>query len=236
MIMILEKRKLMSFLCTILAVISLVSIKESYSSVPVSGVPAGEKVIVIDAGHGSPDGGAVGISGTVEKDINLKIATKLQSILERSGSKVIITRSDDNAINDKDYKTIRDIKKSDMKMRRNYRDQYGADIFVSIHMNKFESEKPHGAQVFYSATPENSRILGECIQSELKNICDPSNTRLAKVADKSIYILKDSTIPAVIVECGFLSNKEEEKKLNTDEYQSGLAWGIYSGIQKYYEQ
>lgn len=236
MIVIFQKKKLMSFFAVILSVVSIISIKESYSSVSVSATPSYEKVIVIDAGHGSPDGGAVGTTGTVEKDINLKIASKLQSILERSGAKVIVTRSDDNSIGDGNNKSIRDIKRSDMKKRRDFREEYGADMFVSIHMNKFDSDKPHGAQVFYGASPQESAVLGECIQTELKAICDPDNNRLAKKADKSIYILKDSTIPAVIVECGFLSNKEEEKKLNTDEYQSRIAWGIYSGIQKYYEQ
>lgn len=236
MIMIVHRKKIVTFLTMILAVISLVNIKESYSAVTVSTVPSYKKVIVIDPGHGSPDGGAVGISGTVEKDINLKIASKLQSILERSGAKVIITRSDDNSIGEGSYKSIRDIKRADMRMRRDYREEYGADIFVSIHMNKYDSEKPQGAQVFYSGSSQGSKLLGECIQNELKIICDPSNTRLAKEADRSIYILKDSTIPAVIVECGFLSNKEEEQKLNTDSYQSKLAWAIYSGIQKYYEQ
>ena len=236
MIMIIKKRKIMSFFTLILAVVSVVSIRDYYSSVTVSYVPSYKKVIVIDAGHGSPDGGAVGINGTVEKDINLKIASKLQSLLERSGAKVIVTRSDDNAIPEDKLKSVRDIKKSDMKNRRDFRENYGADMFVSIHMNKYPSEKVHGAQVFYSSSPDESKILGEAIQGELKLICDPQNNRVAKKADKNIYILKESSVPAVIVECGFLSNKAEEQKLNTDKYQSQIAWAIYSGIQKYYEQ
>ena len=236
MIMIIKKSSIAGFFALFLAVMSVVSIYDNFSAVSVSAVPGHNKVIVIDAGHGSPDGGAVGTNGTIEKDINLKIATKLQSLLERSGAKVIVTRSDDNAIADGNPKSVRDIKKADMKMRKNFRDQYGADMFVSIHMNKFESPKPHGAQVFYSSTPEEAEYLGECIQQKLKELCDPSNERVHKKADKSIYILKESTIPAVIVECGFLSNSEEEKKLNTDKYQSQIAWGIYSGIQKYYEK
>ena len=204
-------------------------------AIPTAAVPATDKVIVLDAGHGAPDGGAVGSSGVLEKDINLAITQKVQQLLEKTGAVVLLTRSDDNAIADDMNAKIRDIKRSDLKNRKAYRDGADVDIFVSIHMNKFEQQQYHGAQVFY-AGPEAAKTLGESLQSELIAIADPENARVAKPADKSIYILKDSKIPAVIVECGFLSNPAEEKKLQTPEYQDKIAWAVYSGILKYFDQ
>lgn len=204
-------------------------------AIPTAAVPATDKVIVLDAGHGAPDGGAVGSSGVLEKDVNLAITQKVQALLERTGAVVLLTRADDNAIADNMDAKIRDIKRSDLKNRKNYRDSDGVDIFVSIHMNQFEQQQYHGAQVFY-AGPEQAKLLGESLQRELISIADPGNTRVAKPADKSIYILKDSQIPAVIVECGFLSNPAEEQKLQTAAYQDKIAWSIYSGILKYFDQ
>ena len=204
-------------------------------AIPTAAVPATDKVIVLDAGHGAPDGGAVGNSGVLEKDINLAITQKVQRLLEKTGAVVLLTRADDNAIADDMNAKIRDIKRSDLKNRKNFRNGADVDIFVSLHMNKFEQQQYHGAQVFY-AGPEAAKALGETLQSELIAIADPENARVAKPADKSIYILKDSPIPAVIVECGFLSNPAEEKKLQTPEYQDKIAWAVYSGILKYFDQ
>lgn len=204
-------------------------------AIPTAAVPVSSKVIVLDAGHGAPDGGAVGSSGALEKDLNLAITQRVQKLLEKTGAVVLLTRADDNAIADDMDAKIREIKRSDLKNRKSYRDTAGADIFVSIHMNKFEQQQYHGAQVFY-AGPDHAKLLGEALQSELIAVADPENTRVAKPADPSIYILKDSKIPAVIVECGFLSNPAEEAKLQTEEYQEKLAWAIYSGILKYFDQ
>lgn len=201
---------------------------------PVSAVPAANKVIVVDAGHGAPDGGAVGGAGTVEADINLAIAKRLQELLQKSGAQVVMTRSDGNAIADDMAAKIRDIKRSDLKNRRALRDGQGVDAFISIHLNKFEQSKYRGAQVFYAGGEEGKR-LGETLQAELIALVDPSNTRVAKPADPSIYILKESKIPAVIVECGFLSNPDEERLLADPAYQEKVAWGIYTGITKYFE-
>ncbi len=235
MIIILKKSNLV-FLCTaVLFSLLAFHLAGNFQTVPASTIPAANKMIVLDAGHGAPDGGAVGKSGTLEKDVNLAICQKLQTLLEKSGASIVITRSDDNSIADDDKAKIREIKRSDLKNRRKYRDDSGADIFVSIHMNKFPEEQYKGAQVFYAKSPEGSKLLGETIQAELINLVDPQNTRVAKPADNSIYILKESTVPSVIVECGFLSNPEEEKLLATDAYQEKVAWGIYAGIQKYFE-
>lgn len=236
MFMVVKKSKIFLMLLLLSATVTVMN-RSGEDTVPASvGIPAYKKTVVIDAGHGYPDGGAVGNNGTIEQDINLKIAMNIQSLLERSGANVIVTRSDDNNIADEGYEKIRDLKRSDMKNRKAIRDSYGADIFVSIHMNKFPDSSSKGAQVFYADSPSESKILGECIQSELILLCDPENKRVAKKAEDTIYLLKDSKIPAVIIECGFLSNPREETLLNTEEYRQRISWSVYSGIQKYFEQ
>ncbi len=194
---------------------------------PASAVPVSDKVIVIDAGHGSSDGGAVGISGVLEKDINLAIAQRLQKLLEQTGAVVVVTRGDDNPIADN--------KRSDMRLRKNIKETSDADIFVSIHMNKFSQSKYSGAQVFYSRD-EESKALGEAIQDSVKALLNPSNNRVAKSADDSIFLLKQSTVPSVIVECGFLSNPAEEQLLSQADYQEKVAWAIYGGITSYFDK
>ena len=205
-----------------------------FKSETTSGIPVTKKIIVIDAGHGTPDGGAVADDGTLEKDINLDVAKRLCKLLEKTGAYVIMTRLDDNAVTDDLDAKIREIKRRDLKNRRDIRDNSNADLFVSIHMNKFEEPKYYGAQVFYSKTPPESKKLAESIQSELITLADPTNTRSAKKAE-GIFILENSKIPSALVECGFLSNPAEIEKLKTDEYRDTLSWAIYCGIVKYLE-
>ena len=205
-------------------------------SIVVSALPFNGKIIVLDAGHGLPDGGAVGNSGTVEQKLNLDITLKLQKLLEQNGAYVILTRADENAVAENLQTKIREIKRNDLKFRKDMRDNSSCDAFISIHMNKFEQSKYHGAQVFYSQQPAESRTLGECIQSCLIHIADPDNNRVAKMADKSIFILKNSSVPSVIVECGFLSNPQEEQRLNSDEYKEQLAYSIFHGICNYFDK
>lgn len=192
------------------------------------------KIIVIDAGHGSPDGGAVSNSGTLEKDLNLKISKRLGSLLQQSGAYVIYTRSDDNSIADDLNAKIRDIKRSDMRNRKDIKNNSGADLFVSIHMNFFEDPQYSGAQVFYKGTCAQSKMLAESIQQYIKDFADNTNTREAKDSKNSIFILNDSNLPSVLVECGFLSNAAEESKLKTADYQDKIAFSIFSGISNYF--
>lgn len=225
------------FVCLFVIIGSIIiNISYSVETKQTLALPSTGRVVVIDAGHGEPDGGAVGISGVLEKDINLKIAQKLQKLFEQTGTYVVLTRSDDNNIAPSQDRKIRDIKRGDLKARKYYRDNSGADLFLSIHMNKFPEEKYKGAQVFYSKNPEQSKALGEAIQTSLKENLDPTNERVAKCADNSIYILKDSKTPSVIVECGFLSNKEEEKLLKDDKYQDKVALAIYLGVSNYLQK
>ncbi len=199
----------------------------------VNAVPVSNKVIVIDAGHGNPDGGAVGNTGTIEADINLKIALKLQKVLEESGAVVILTRSDENGIYDNEEESIGKKKVSDIKNRVKIGNKSSADIFVSIHLNKLEQKQYDGWQTFYKKSSDDGKKLAECIQNALNENMDKENNRIAKNID-NVYIIKNVEIPTTIVECGFLSNYEEEEKLKKEEYQDKLAYGIYIGIMNYF--
>lgn len=193
------------------------------------------KIVIIDAGHGEPDGGAVGGDGTKEAALNLSVAKKLNTLLLKADIKTVMTRSYDEGIQDKSAKTITEKKRSDLHKRREIQENIGADIFCSIHMNHFSQAKYHGAQVVYDGKNAESKKLAECIQSAIVEFADPDNTRLAMASDGGIYLLKNAPIPSVIVECGFMSNKEELAKLKTDEYQNKIAWAVYKGIEKFYE-
>lgn len=196
-------------------------------------LPASGKTVVIDAGHGVPDEGAQSSNGTTEAETNLKIALKLQNLLEQSGCTVILTRSDENAIYDIDSKTLKQKKVSDIKNRVKIGNESSADIFVSIHLNKIPQSQYDGWQTFYKEGSEEGAKLAKTIQENLNKTIQKENNRIAKTIDK-IYIIKHVEIPTTIVECGFLSNPDEEKFLLEDEYQNKLAWGIYNGIVDYF--
>lgn len=189
--------------------------------------PMMDVTIVLDAGHGGWDPGKTGTSGANEKELNLAVVEKLADYLEQGGAEVILTRSNDDALGSG--------KKTDMAERKKIANESGADILVSIHQNAFPSASAKGAQVFYHRSSEEGKILAECIQESLRNRVDGSNHRQAK-ENSDYYILRTTEIPAVIVECGFLSNAEEEKFLNDAGYQEKLAWAIYCGILDYFEK
>lgn len=184
-------------------------------------------------GHGTPDEGAQSSNGTTEAEINLKIAFKVQNLLEQSGATVILTRSDESAIYDLDKKTLKEKKISDIRNRVKIGNESSADAFISIHLNKIPQEKYYGWQCFYKDGNEESTKLAKCLQNSLNQAIQKENKRVAMKLD-NVYIIKHVEIPISIVECGFLSNPEEEKQLLTDEYQDKLAWGIYNGIMDYY--
>ncbi len=189
-------------------------------------------IIVIDAGHGGMDGGAVGTTGILEKDINLSIAKKLQKIAETNGKKVIMTRTDDQSLSTTDSAKIRNQKRSDLEYRKNLLEENSSAIFISIHLNKFPQESVKGAQVFY-ANNDKSRSLANIIQKSIKNNIDAENNRVTKPSPENIYIFKNCKSTAIIVECGFLSNIQEEKLLSTEKYQQKIAEAIYKGIYEF---
>ncbi|MBR3325567.1 MAG: N-acetylmuramoyl-L-alanine amidase [Clostridia bacterium] len=176
--------------------------------------------------------GAENSEGLSEAKINLKIALKLQNILESSGAVVLLTRSDDNGIYDLDTNTISQKKVSDIKNRVKIGNKSSADIFVSIHLNKIPQGEYWGWQTFFNSNG-NSKKLATCIQNNLNETISLSNKRVPHKLD-NVYIMKHVEIPISIVECGFLSNSQESKKLLEDNYQDKLAWGIYSGIMDYF--
>ena len=183
---------------------------------------------------GKPDEGAVGLFGTTEQAINLSISLKLQKLIEQCGAKVILTRSDENGIYSIDSKSIREKKVSDIKNRVDLGNNSNADIFISIHLNKYPpSEIYRGWQTFYQNKNDESENLATLIQNNInKNIDYENNRTPMKITD--VYIMKNVTIPTVIVECGFLSNSEETTLLKDDTYQYKLAWGIFLGLQEYF--
>ncbi len=200
-------------------------LKEDRSISAVFSSPVKEKIIVIDAGHGGFDPGAVSDSGTREDEINLKIANKLRRHLKDQGAKVVMTRKTDGALGKN--------KREDMKKRVEIIKNSNADIVISIHLNKFQQSKYYGAQTFYIAGSQEGQKLAQCIQTKLIDILDRGNTRQIK-AVSDLLILKAGQAPSVVVECGFLSNPQEERLLKTDEYQEQVAWAIYCGIMDYF--
>lgn len=189
--------------------------------------------IVIDAGHGGEDGGAVADDGTNEKDINLKIAQQLNLFFKSSGFKTIMTRNSDIAIYDEGCETIKEKKVSDMHNRLQIFNNDSNSIVISIHQNKFEQEKYSGTQIFYSVNNPDSEVLAESIRSSVVGMLQPDNSRENKSATKSIYLLHNCKQPSVIVECGFISNQAELAKLKTEKYQKEMAFSIYCGCLEY---
>lgn len=192
--------------------------------------------IIIDAGHGGFDGGAVAQDGTVEKNINLKISETLSNMLEVSGYEVIKTREDDNSTEDNSNEKISSRKKSDLKNRLELMKKYPDAVFVSIHLNKFTTSSAKGSQVFYSDNVLGSDDLGESIQSSIITLLQPENTRVIKKSTSATYLLHNARVPAVIVECGFLSNKNELELLKNEEYQNKMAFCIFCGINNYFSK
>ena len=231
---ILKKKKIRIAILSVFAIILAVAMfNDKREDVPTVSLPVSGKTIVIDAGHGKPDEGAQSSRGTTEAETNLKIALKLQNLLEQSGSSVVLTRSDENAIYDLDAKTLKEKKISDIHNRVKIGNESSADIFVSIHLNKIPQSQYDGWQTFYKSGNEQGKKLSESIQVSLNESIEKENKRVAKTID-NVYIVKHVEIPTTIVECGFLSNPEEEKKLLEDDYQNRLAWGIYNGIINYF--
>ena len=233
MIILNRKRILYILLFLFLAILFTYSSTEEEKYIETFALPISNHTIILDAGHGNPDGGAEGISGVTEEKINLEIVLKLQELLEQSGCVVLLTRSDENGVYDIDKKTIKEKKVSDMKNRVELSKTSEAEIFVSIHLNKINEEKYSGYQTFYQVNNENSKELAMFIQDNLNFAIQKENKREIMPL-KGKYIMENVKIPTVTVECGFLSNVEEEKLLQNEDYQMRIAWGIYTGIMDYF--
>lgn len=191
--------------------------------------------VIIDAGHGGEDGGAE-VDGILEKDINLSIADKLADTLRLCGVRVTEIRDEDISVYDDSAQTLREKKVSDLKHRVEIVNGSENNILVSIHQNKFDNSAYSGAQVFYSSNNDKSRVLAESIRNSVVSLLQNDNTRELKPANSDIYLLDNATVPAVIVECGFLSNDEERAKLLDSGYQSEMAYSIAMGVLEYIDQ
>ncbi len=216
----------LSIFLLVMVIIAGLYITQKKQSTVNAMLPVDSKVVILDAGHGGWDPGKTGTIGENEKNINLQIAQKLRQYLEQGGAIVYMTRDTDEALGAK--------KGEDMKERKRIANESDGDIFVSIHQNAFPKQSAKGAQVFYHKQSEEGKKLAEKIQNSLKKYVDGKNIREIK-ENTNYYILKKTELPSALVECGFLSNAEEEQKLNTEEYQQKVAWAIYVGIMNYFD-
>ncbi len=185
--------------------------------------------IVLDAGHGGFDPGKVGITGQKEAEINLKIAKKVRTYLEANDVQVIMTRETDEGLYDE---AAENKKVQDMKRRIEIMEGAGALAVVSIHQNSYGEEYVNGAQVFYHEESKEGQELAMLLQESLRSRLNPENHRQIKAND-SYYLLKKTSVPTVIVECGFLSNYKEAALLETEEYQDRVAWAVSMGILQF---
>lgn len=216
--------------CVLLAVLVVIcSIVGVYCAVKATSSPKALYTIVIDAGHGGRDGGAVGrVTGETESYLNLQFALKLKSICEEYGFKVVLTRKDMNGL----YSAFASNKKrSEMEKRMKIIGKANADMVVSIHMNSFSNSSARGAQVFYAQEHAEFENFAQCVQDAL-NEKMPYAKKLAKPSD--FYVINKTTLPSLLVECGFLSNAEEEKLLVNENYQEDFCYVLFYGILSYF--
>ncbi len=192
-----------------------------------------KKIVVIDPGHGDPDGGAVGVNGSIEQKINLAVAKKVCEVLEGKGIGVIMTRTTDKCLSDeKEGKTLRKMKVEDMHKRLDIVKKSKADLFISIHMNCYESDKAQGLRIFYDRTHPETKALAEYMQEKMSKVTG-AKTYAVKAAEQTLFLMKNPPVPSILAECGFISNPGEEKKLNDEDYQSRLAWAISDAAEKF---
>lgn len=204
------------------------TVKGTVSFVDSSNVQKAERCIVIDAGHGGDDPGKIGINGALEKDLNLEIARKVESLLRLEGIETVLTRTGSEGLYDAGAENK---KVQDMKRRIEKIEEASPMLAVSIHQNSYPEEYVKGAQVFYYKDSKESENAAKVMQESLKQRLDPQNHREAK-ANASYFLLKKTSSPIIIIECGFLSNQEEAKKLSDPAYQEQVAWAVFMGIMQ----
>ncbi|MGQ7884392.1 N-acetylmuramoyl-L-alanine amidase CwlD [Paenibacillus sp. WC2504] len=196
-------------------------------------LPLSGKTIALDAGHGGPDGGASSKEGVIEKDINLAITLQLRDYLQQAGALVVMTRETDTDLADPGTKGYSKRKTEDLHNRADMINEKNADMFLSVHLNSIPSPKWKGAQTFYYTNNPNNSNLAALIQLELKRNLENTD-RIAKPADKTVYLLKTLKIPSALVEVGFLSNPDEARLLADEKYQKMVAAAIYQGVLRFY--
>jgi len=221
------KTILICILTVLLAVCGILLSYKTFSSTQSSANLA--LTIVIDAGHGGIDGGAVGkLTGAKESDINLAISKKLEIYLKKYNIRVVQTRTNKDGL----YKVFgKGYKKEDMGVRKKIIEEAEPDLVISIHQNSFPSSTARGATVYYNELSENGKHIAEIVAGEFKNISDCKNT---KIGTADFYMLYCTKAPSLLIECGFLSNTEDEKLLTSTQYQDRIAYAIFCGIAKHF--
>ena len=236
-----KKRIFLSFnlskfitLCLVFVLTFSLVVSLGYVATPtVSNVIESKNMIIVDAGHGGEDGGTQSSAGVLEKDLNLDISAKLGTLLKLMGYSVVYTRTEDKLQYGADAKVQRQKKVSDIHYRMKYIEMYPEALFMSIHQNYYDQSRYFGAQVFYSKNNPESKVIAEKIQASIRGNLQPDNERQVKSTGTDIYLLYHAQSPAVMVECGFLSNTEEAMLLNDKEYQKKLCLAIVAGIEEY---
>lgn len=222
-------------ICILLGVCVLAVVGLVKESIQTQGTVKTTPTVIIDAGHGGFDGGAVAGDGTVEKDINLEISLKLASILRFNGFQVIMTRTEDIGT-DTVSGSVAKRKKNDLQNRLLLMEKNPDALYISVHLNKFTTSAASGTQVFYTPNFKEAYDLSLLVQKSVVGMLQPENTRTVKQGTSATYLLKNAKVPAIIVECGFLSNKSDLEKLKTEDYQSQMAFAIASGIMDFYSK
>lgn len=233
--LLLAARVFLCFMVFLLPGLVSISLAGVISSAPA--LPAIQKIpptVILDAGHGGEDGGAVGVNGVLEKDLNLSVTLEIAALLREAGVRVILTREEDRLLYTEEENIKGHRKEYDLKNRLSVAEEYPEALFVSIHMNTFSSPRYSGLQVYYART-EGSAALAASIQNAVKERLQPENTRKIHAASSSIYLLENAVGRAVLVECGFLSNPTECDKLSQKDYKTQLSFSIFCGIMEYIE-
>ena len=219
------------FVCLLVGLFSAnLVVRQASSNIRTSVLPC----IIIDAGHGGEDGGAQSADGVLEKDINLAVAKKTEYLLNLLGFETKMTRNDDTLSYDTSSSTMREKKVSDIRTRFQMMDETANSIFLSIHQNHYSEPQYCGAQVFYGNANVQSKMIAEALQQSIKRTLQPENERLIKPSGTEIYLLYYAKNPAVMVECGFLSNPQEAEKLNDHNYQTALSVCMVQGLLDYF--
>ena len=224
------------FVVILLSIFSLLTIGSGYVFKKSAINAASENVnqtVIIDAGHGGVDGGTSSEDGTIEKDINLQISHKLNNILQSFGIQTVMIRTDDISLHDESAKTIRQKKVSDLKNRLDIINNTDNAIYVSIHQNHYSDPVYSGTQIFYSKNNPDSIKLAQKTRLSVISYLQKTNTREIKQSGKEIYLLNNAQAPAIMVECGFMSNVNENKLLKDEIYQRKLAFTLAIGIMDY---
>lgn len=194
-----------------------------------------KKVVVLDAGHGGADGGCVGVNGVYEKDINLSIVKYLGTMLNFVGYEVIYTREEDVSIYDNGVEGLRNQKISDMENRLEIVKSYPDSVFISVHQNQYTKSEYFGGQMFYTTNNSGNFRLATIMQGLFAEL-QPENDRNVKLIDNGLYLFKTTEQPALLIECGFLSNENDAANLSNTEYQKKVAFTIFKGITQFLKE